>query len=79
MSDIGNNLYPPIVDSWMPAFIRTNADGCRVYFSISSYNSLSEINMQAVQVSINHQKTNVTALKNKDYPSGIKLSTMYID
>lgn len=79
MSDIGNNLYPPIVDSWMPAFIRTNADGCRIYFSISSYNSLSEINIQAVQVSINHQKTNVTALNNTDYPSGIKLSTMHID
>lgn len=79
MPGIGNNLYPPIVDSWMPAFIRTDAGGCRVYFSISSYNSLSEINTQAVQVSINHQKTNVTALNNTNYPSGIKLSTMYID
>ena len=42
-----NNLYPPIIDTYMPAFL---ADGgqltgemCRVYFSISLYNSKEDI------------------------------------
>ena len=30
-------LYPPIIDSYMPAFIA--ADGCRLYFSMSEYSS----------------------------------------
>ena len=30
-----NNLYPPIIDTYMPAFIRDNT--CKVYFSISNF------------------------------------------
>ena len=41
MPGIGNNLYPPIVSTYMPAFIRTTA--CRIYFSLSIYNSIEEI------------------------------------
>jgi hypothetical protein len=77
MSRIGNSLYPPIVDTWMPAFLRSDASGCRVYFSLSSYNMEDEINMQAVQVSVNHQTTNTTALDSDLYPSGIKITTLH--
>lgn len=79
MPGIGNNLYPPIVKTWMPAFVRTNPQGCRVYFSISSYNSLSEINQDAVQVIVNHQKSNASVLNSDLYPSGIKITTLHID
>ena len=36
-----SNLYPPLVDTFMPAFVRTQP--CRIYFSLSDYNSESEI------------------------------------
>lgn len=77
MSSIGNSLYPPIVDTWMPAFLRSDSSGCRVYFSLSSYNSLPQINTNAVQVSVNHQTTNTTALKSSLYPSGIMIKQLH--
>lgn len=76
-----NNLYPPIIDTYMPAFL---ADGgqltgemCRVYFSISLYNSKEDI-MNA-QVTISDQNTSVSVLNEKYYPSGIALKTVYED
>lgn len=39
MAGLGNNLYPPIFKkAYMPAFSKSN--GCRIYFSLSAYNSL---------------------------------------
>ena len=86
MAGINNNLYPPIFNrSYMPAFVREN--GCRVYFSISIYNSLAEMHhtsstssqINAVQVTVQSQKTNQTVLKTSSYPSGIKLTNLNID
>ena len=55
-------LYPPIVDSSMPAF---NANGsCRVYFSLSKFNSSSDIG--TVQVSIVKQSTGMNVVKLED-------------
>ena len=39
-----NNLYPPIMDTYMPAFDRN--EYCRVYFSLSSFNDY--INMRMI-------------------------------
>ena len=86
MAGINNNLYPPIFSkSYMPAFVREN--GCRVYFSISIYNSLAEMHhtssnssqVNAVQVAVQSQKTNQTVLSTSLYPSGIKLTNLNID
>lgn len=52
-------LYPPIVDTYMPAFI--NDDACTVYFSLSSYNSLEDIS--GLQFTVKRQANNITALK----------------
>ena len=52
-------LYPPIVDTYMPAFI--NDDACTVYFSLSSYNSLEDI--RGLQFTVKRQANNVTALR----------------
>jgi len=41
MAGIGNSLYPPIMPTYQAAFIYTNA--CRVYFSLSPYNSYESI------------------------------------
>lgn len=82
MATITNsNLYPPIVDTYMPAFL---IDGdnelkkiCRVYFSISSFNSISEI--KNAQVSLANQNTNISVLNTKKYPCGIKITPIYED
>lgn len=66
------NLYPPIIDTYMPAFIilqdKDQSDiYCDIYFSISDYNSL--VGIGSVWVSIANQYTNVSVLKE---PTGLK-------
>lgn len=82
MATITNsNLYPPVIDTYMPAFL---ADGnndikkiCKVYFSISSFNSRKELNH--AQIVLNNQNTNVSVLNKAKYPCGIKLTEIYED
>lgn len=69
---INNNLYPPIVQSALPAFL--NTEPCRIYFSLSVYNSEKDI--KNVQVSLIKQKTNTTALIE---PSGILITELKKD
>lgn len=75
MASIGNNLYPPIIDTFMPAFVRTQT--CRVYFSLSRYNDIKEI-MNA-QIIVSNQSTNASVLDSVAYPVGIKVSNILID
>lgn len=75
MPGIENNLYPAVVSTYMPAFVRTSA--CRVYFSLSIYNNVDEI--KNVQVIINNQNTNLSALDPKLYPAGIKITELQVD
>ena len=37
-----NNIYPPVVNSFSPTFDINGEYGCRVYFSISAYNSIND-------------------------------------
>lgn len=82
MATITNsNLYPPVIDTYMPAFL---ADGnneikkiCRVYFSISSFNSIKELNH--AQVTLSNQNTNVSVLNKTKYPCSIKLTKIFED
>jgi hypothetical protein len=59
----------------MPAFIRTNS--CKIYFSLSKFNDVSDI--KNVQVVVNNQKTNLSALNGTSYPSGIKIASLQTD
>jgi len=79
MPTITNNLYPPIFNqSYMPAFLYISS--CKVYFSISSFNSLNELkSYNNIQISVKSQKTNQSVLNNILYPSGIKIDTIQID
>lgn len=79
MAGVGNNLYPPIVDSYAPAFIYT--DACKIYFDISEYNELSDFHrsgntIDLVQIIVQDQKSNKIMLDENLYPSGIKLTTV---
>lgn len=67
MADIiTSNLYPPIIDTFMPAF---TGDRCEVYFEISDFNTENDIDANLVQVSIRNQLSNQNCLEN---PNGIR-------
>ena len=76
-----NNLYPPVVDTYAPAFLtdsgNTRKDTCRVYFSISAFNVLTDI-MHA-QVTVSNQYTNISVLNEEKYPCDIMLTQIGID
>ena len=77
---ININLYPPIVETYAPAFLigsGTDKDICRVYFSLSMFNSLEEI--ANAQVSVRNQYTNLSVLSKAKYPSEIMLATIKED
>lgn len=75
------NLYPPVVDTYMPAFLVGSSDiqknTCRVYFSISLYNSLSDI--KNAQVTVANQNTNLSVLDKSKYPCEIMLTDIKTD
>jgi len=76
MAGILNNLYPPIVDTMMPSFVRTTT-ACKVYFSLSSYNDSADI--QNVQVTVSNQNSSLTALDPTQYPAGVKITSLNVD
>ena len=75
------NLYPPVLDVYMPAFLVGSSDiqknTCRVYFSISLYNSLNDI--KNAQVTVANQNTNLSVLNKSKYPCEIMLTDIKID
>lgn len=70
-----SNLYPPIMPSVIPSFVRTST--CKIYFSISEYNSFSDI--LNVQISLIDIETNTSAFDSSLYPVGIKLAELKQD
>ena len=78
---ININLFPPIVSTYMPAFLVDSEDEnkniCRVYFSLSQYNNLDMI--KNVQVTVRNQNTNLTSLNKSKYPSEIMLTSILED
>lgn len=72
---ITNNLYPPIIDTYMPAFVRTQS--CKIYFSLSSYNDIDDISN--AQVIVSNQNSSLSALDSTQYPSQIMITTIYTD
>ena len=69
------NIYPPIVNTSEPSFVRTR--GCRIYFSLAQGNQLSEI--KHAHIVIINQQTNLSEFDSALYPTGIKISNINID
>ena len=61
MASLIGTLYPPVIDTFMPAFIYTKA--VRVYYSLPAYGNLNNINW--LHITVTDQKTNQNALRNK--------------
>ena len=82
MADIlTSNLYPPIIDSFMPAFVINNENRyCIVKFKISDMNTIQQINTNAIQVIIKNQKNNLNSLSrtagNTGAPAGVMFKTL---
>ena len=74
MADI--TLYPPIVDTCAPVFLKTSESTCKIWFSYSPYMSTLTDEIKShifMQVSINDQKTNKTVLSANEWSTGIGL------
>lgn len=72
MATVLSTLYPPLVDTFMPAF--PNEQSAVVHFTVSPYNSSYEI--QYLHVTLVNQKTNKNAFSyedNVEVPSGTAL------
>ena len=55
----GNNLYPPIIEDYMPAFVNT----LNINYSISPFNKEEDFDFSSgVQISIRDQRTNKSVL-----------------
>ena len=71
-------LYPPIINTYMPAFRQwSESDGAylsyKIDYKIPLLNSSSDI--KYVQMSVVNQNTNRTILNTTTYPNGIKMMT----
>ena len=61
-----STLLPPIVDSYVPAFVVSNGTGtCRLYYSLSKYSS-STSSIQSIHISIVKQKTGHSVVNKVD-------------
>ena len=74
MATIVSTLYPPLIDTFMPAFPYEGP--APVSFSFSPYNSLNEI--QRIHVSLVNQKTNQSAFKNNTSTLGTNFSDIIL-
>ena len=57
-----NTLYPPIADTFMPAFV--NDEDAYILFSLSPYNSQRDV--KRIHVTLTDQKTNHKVLDNRN-------------
>lgn len=78
---VTSNLYPPIVDTFMPAFLinstNINKNICRIYFALSLFNIETQI--KNVQVTVRNTATNLSALNTTLYPSEIMITSLEED
>jgi hypothetical protein len=68
-----NTLYPPLVDTFMPAFVYTSEEAY-IVFSLSPYNTPEMINK--IHVSLVDQKTNEYVLENRAYEAQTKTAVV---
>ena len=77
-----NNLYPPIINTYMPSFIIKNdspePQPCKIYFSLSDYNNFDDV-VNNVQIVVNDKNTNQSVLNPTLYPAGIKITNIQED
>lgn len=68
-------LYPPVVDSYMPAF-QVGEGPCRIYFRLSKYNS--SVDFTTVHASIYKQSTGTNVVNRQNDGSSSQIDKTYI-
>ena len=71
MASLSNTLYPPVVSTFMPSFV--NTDKMTIYFSISNFNTST--NIHYLHVTLQSQKNNLNCFKS--YSSGIWITDSF--
>ena len=79
-----NGMYPPIVPSTYPAMLQQgesidSVKYYKIYFSIPALNSIANINLKYMQISIKKQSTNISVLNKTKYFSDIYLTEAFLD
>ena len=79
-----NSIYPPIVPSTYPAMLQQgesidSVKYYKIYFSIPALNSIANINLKYMQISIKKQSTNISVLNKTKYFSDIYLTEAFLD
>ena len=75
MATIVSTLYPPLIDTFMPAFQYEGP--APVSFSFSPYNSLGDI--QKIHVSLVNQRTNQSAFENNSKALSAGINQILLD
>lgn len=73
MPNVKNTLYPPILDTAMPAFVHT--DEARIYFGVSEFNNYED-DIQGLLYTVNRQDNNESELR-KQYPKSYPIGQRY--
>ena len=70
-------LYPPIVDNFLPAFVAEDNAVCKVYFSLSKFNSRNDF--ETVHVAIYKQDSGLNVVNKKDSNDRYRTSGIIIN
>lgn len=68
-----NNLFPPIIDDYLPAFLQAD-NSCNIVFKLAQFNVESEFDLSLTQITISNLNTNKSMLNLLKYPNEIKIA-----
>ena len=68
-----NNLFPPIIDDYLPAFLQAD-NSCNIVFKLAQFNTEKEFNLNLTQITVSNLNTNKSMLDLKTYPNEIKIA-----
>ena len=70
---VSNNLFPPIIDDYLPAFLQAD-NSCNIVFKLAQFNNEKEFNLNLTQITVSNLNTNKSMLDLKTYPNEIKIA-----
>ena len=68
-----NNLFPPIVDDYLPAFLQAG-NSCKIVFKLAQFNKVEDFDLDLTQITISNLNTNKSMLNPSKYPNEIKIA-----
>ena len=56
-----NNLFPPIIDDYLPAFLQAD-NSCKIVFRLPQFNVASDFKLDLTQLTVSNLNTNKSML-----------------